>query len=224
MIAIILAAGKGERFNLNTPKQFAKINGKEIVKITVERMLKLNPEFIILPTLKDYVEKTESLFKEVNNIKIIEGGKTRAESVSKALKLIEEDDGIVLIHDSVRPFFPISSTMECIKAAERTGAATLAVPVRDTIAAADNHEIVSFLDRNKLWAIQTPQCFRTTLIKKAHELLEKDNFLPTDDTSLILRYKLSEVKIVEGKHYNIKITYPADLTFARIIMKGLISE
>ena len=224
MVAIVLAAGRGERFNSNVPKQLRKINGKEIVRISVERILKLNPRFIILTTLSDYLEKTQKLFEDVDSVKVIEGGKTRAESVSKALELIKETDEIVLIHDSARPFFPIENTKECIKAAKEFGSATLAVPVKDTIAVSNDHEIVSFPDRNKLWAIQTPQCFKAHLIKKAHELLKRENFTPTDDASLILRYNLSKVKIIEGKHFNIKITYPEDLEFARVIMKELMKR
>ncbi len=224
LTAIVLAAGKGERLGLNTPKQFIKINGKEMVKIAVERMFKLNPRIIILTTPKDYVERTRKLFEGVNSIKIIEGGKTRAESVLKALELVNEDDEVVLIHDGARPFFPVDKTLRCVRAAEEIGAATLAVPVKDTIAISSDNKIASFPDRSKLWALQTPQCFKAALIKKAHELLKKDNFLPTDDTSLILRYNLSEVKIVEGEHYNIKVTYPVDLAFASVIMEELVNE
>jgi len=224
LTAIILAAGKGERLSLNIPKQFIKINGKEMVRIAVERMLKLSPKDIILTTPKKYIERTKKLFEGVDKIIIVEGGRTRAESVSRALELVDEDNDVVLIHDGARPFFPIDKTVECIKAAEEYGAATLAVPVKDTIAMSSDHNIVSFPDRNKLWAVQTPQCFKPSIIKKAHELLKKDNFLPTDDTSLIIRYNLSEIKIITGDYYNIKITYPSDLLFAEVIAKKFIDK
>ncbi len=221
MVAIVVAGGIGKRMGKPIPKQFLKINGKEILKITVERISQLRPSLIIVTAPRGFIEKTKELLKGFS-VKVVEGGTTRQESVFKALKNTPSEEKIVLIHDGVRPFFPIDKTLECLEKAREIGAATLALPVKETIAVVQNGKIESIPERSILWTVQTPQCFKKSLILKAHEFASSEGFSNApDDTFLILKYSLSQVGIVEGSEYNIKITHELDLEVARILSPKL---
>ena len=124
---------------------------------------------------------------------------------------------LYLVHDAARPFINSEQIHELVAAAEQNGASILAVPVKDTVKKAKDKKVVETVERSSLWAIQTPQAFRMSLLRKAHEKASEENFLGTDDSSLVERLG-KDVIIVEGNYDNIKLTTPEDLFFAKTII------
>ena len=154
--------------------------------------------------------------KDVN---LIAGGPQRQDSVYNALKSIEADEGIVIVHDGVRPFVRQDHLSACIKGAMELGACILGIPAFDTIKKVNpKNEIIKTHQRDMLWLAQTPQVFEVNLIKKAHEKAKQEGFAGTDDASLVERLG-AVVKIIPGSRHNIKITNTEDLNLARAIMK-----
>jgi len=218
-LAIILAGGSGKRLKGEIPKQFLKLSGKLIIEHTIEKFEKherINE--IIIVTNADYYEKTieiieKNSYKKVK--KVLKGGRTRQESSYIGLSSSEGFDN-VLIHDAVRPFVSKEIIDEILNALETYQAVDVAVPSPDTIIKINNQNFIEEIpDRKYLRRGQTPQGFRFELIKKVHELAIKDNFLnATDDCGLVLKYKVSDVFVVNGSDFNIKITYPIDIHIA----------
>lgn len=216
--AIILASGTGTRCQNNLPKQFLKIGDKTILEHTLDIFeTNNNIDGIILVITAQYKQKAANLTKSYKKIiKITEGGETRKVSSYIGVNSIEEDNANVLIHDCARPLLSQKVLNECIEALKRHDAIVTAIPSSDTIIEIENREVINIPDRAKLMRVQTPQCFRLSLIKKAHELSLNDNDF-TDDCGLVLKYNLAKVHIVEGDINNIKITYPQDIKFAQYL-------
>ena len=143
------------------------------------------------------------------------GGERRQDSVRQGLKELRRCDWVV-VHDGARPFLTLDLIRDGLEAARETGAATAAVPVKDTIKLADDNQMVrETLERQRLWAVQTPQVFRFDIITKAHAQTTAD---VTDDATLIERLGYN-VKIYLGSYENIKITTPQDLASAEVMVK-----
>lgn len=220
--AIIPAAGAGTRIKSDIKKQYLELDDKPILAHTLQAIVQteLIDEIVIVVALDDKrycIEKVIKPYNFLTHINLTEGGKTRQESVFNGLKSVSKDCDIVLIHDGVRPFVERELIENLLKAAEQFGAATAAVPVKDTIKVVDETGfVVNTPSRETLWAIQTPQTFRCEIIKKAHQKAQ-NKIKATDDAALVekLGYK---VKIVRGSYRNIKITTPEDLEFARFIV------
>jgi 2-C-methyl-D-erythritol 4-phosphate cytidylyltransferase len=128
-----------------------------------------------------------------------------------------DDVGIVLVHDGARPFISHKKIEDLVHKAQETGAATLAVPVKDTIKRVVNGVVVETVERSTLWSVQTPQAFIPSLVIDAHHQANKENYIGTDDASLIERIG-NPVSIVLGDYTNIKLTTPEDLLLAKAIM------
>lgn len=156
-------------------------------------------------------------FKKV--AEIIPGGKERQDSVMAGIAAMGNNGDMVIVHDGVRPFVTREIIEKVVRSANKFGAATAAVPVKDTIKQAFSGFVTKTLKREKLWAIQTPQAFRCDIIKKAHRLAKKQGFVGTDDSILVERlgYK---VALVKGSYENIKITTPEDLVLGKAILKN----
>jgi 2-C-methyl-D-erythritol 4-phosphate cytidylyltransferase len=215
--AVILASGSGNRFNSDIPKQFYKIKNKTILEYSIEAFENnKNIDFIIVVSNPNFMDLTKEIIDKNNYkkvIKLIEGGKTRQESSFNGVFAIEEDEAKVLIHDAVRPFISDEIINDCINSLKEYDAINVAIPCSDTIVEVDEDNVVKkVLNRNSLRRCQTPQCFDLNIIKKAHMLARKDNFSSaTDDCSLILKYNLSAIYIVNGSEKNVKITYKSDI-------------
>lgn len=217
-IAIILASGKGSRYNNDIPKQFVKIAGKTILEHTVEIFEKaddIDEIFIVItPEYRHFAE--EILIKNNYNkvSKILNGGETRKDSSCIGINAVKENEANVIIHDCARPFLSQKIIKDCIKALEKYDAVDVAISSADTIIKVDENNIICDIpNRAELRRGQTPQCFKLSIIKKAHEL-SKNDFNFTDDCGLIVKYNLGEVYVVEGDVENIKITYPSDIFMA----------
>lgn len=224
-IALILASGTGSRCNLGIPKQFAKINNKTILEYTVDAFEthELIDE-IYLVTSKEFLEKVKELTKNYKKVKkVIQGGETRKDSSYNGISAIKDNEANILIHDGVRPLISKEIISNCIKELEGKQAVCVAIDSTDTIYEInDNNTIKTIPQRKYLKRAQTPQCFKLSLIKKAHELANDDsNCKVTDDCGLIQHYNLSDIYLTQGDENNIKITYKEDLDFVKKQLKLL---
>ncbi|MBE7710052.1 MAG: 2-C-methyl-D-erythritol 4-phosphate cytidylyltransferase [Cyanobacteria bacterium SIG32] len=215
--AIILASGSGSRYGSDIPKQFIKIAGKTILEHTVEIFEKSNViDDIIIVITPEYRHVAENIllknsYKKVSHL--LNGGETRKDSSFIGINSIEEAEANVLIHDCARPFLTQTIIDNCVEALEKYSAIDVAIPATDTVIEVDNKIISKIPNRSKLMRGQTPQCFKLSLIKKAHELAKNDqNF--TDDCGLVIKYNLADVFVVNGDTENIKVTYPSDIFMA----------
>jgi 2-C-methyl-D-erythritol 4-phosphate cytidylyltransferase len=220
---IVPAAGQGKRMGAGKNKQFLNIGSKPLILQTIQAFAQ--DEWcnqIILVGNEQELGELENLIESSGLIKpiiIIAGGKERQQSVYHGIKMVEDHEKIVLIHDGARPFITREIIHEVVQKANDNGAATVAVPVKDTIKKV-NHEVVEeTLERSGLWAVQTPQAFRLSIVKTAHQKAEEMGFLGTDDASLV-EYIGQSVHIVQGSYFNIKITTPEDLILAEAIIKS----
>jgi 2-C-methyl-D-erythritol 4-phosphate cytidylyltransferase len=222
--AVIVAAGKGNRMSGSVRKQYIALDGVPILGRTLKKFdscAEIDRIIVVVPDEDlDFCQKEiltpAKLQKDVN---LLAGGSERQDSVYNALKIIEPDEGIVIIHDGVRPFVRQAHLVASIKCAAERGACILGIPAFDTVKKVNpKNEIIQTQKRDMLWLAQTPQVFKVKLIKEAHEKAKQEGFVGTDDASLVER--LGEaVKILPGSRSNIKITSPEDLKLAHAILK-----
>ena len=219
-VAVIIAAGgAGKRMGGKIPKQFLRVGTRPIIARTVlafDGIAAVRQIVVVVP--KGYAAQTRRLLKRAGPRKpilVIEGGRERQDSVRTGLDHVSGDPGIVLIHDAVRPFVTRRVIHDVIRDAARFGAAVVGVKVKDTIKKEGKTGFYeSTLPRHLLWAVQTPQGFKTHLIRKAHDQALRDRFTGTDDAMLVERLGF-RVRIVEGEYGNAKITTRDDLLSAR---------
>ncbi len=214
--AIILASGSSNRFGDKLPKQFAKINGKTILELSVEAFEKnKNITDIIVICNPDFLDLSKEILGEKFSkiIKIASGGKTRQQSSSIGVSYVKEDDANILIHDAARPFVTQKIINDCILALNEFDAAGAAIDSNDTIVQLNEEGFIEKIPpRASLRRIQTPQAFKASVIKKAHELAKSDkNITVTDDCGLVLHFKLAKIAVIQGDECNIKITRKEDL-------------
>jgi 2-C-methyl-D-erythritol 4-phosphate cytidylyltransferase len=226
MVAVVLGGGAGTRFGAARPKQLLTLAGKTLVEHCVaafasapgidEVLLVMGPGFT--------GEAAKLVGGQVSAV--IEGGVSRAGSVRNALAYLSaryapERTG-VLFHDAARPLVDQRVIADCVAALREHDAIGTAVPSADTIVVARDGIMSHVPPRETLLRCQTPQCFRLAVISKAHELAAKDPaFVATDDCGVVLRY-LPEVPVhvVAGSERNIKVTYPADLAIAEVLLRS----
>lgn len=219
--AVIVAGGVGSRMGADIPKQFIKINGKEIILYTIEKFLKCNIfKKIIIVCHPDYADMLNELTDKYNTdiLYITNGGATRMESVYIGISQVS-DCKYVLIHDAVRCCVDTEDILKICDEVKKCPCA-FGVKVKDTVKQADENNIIKkTVDRSDLWLIQTPQAFETELILKAHKKAAHDKIAVTDDCSVV-EYYGEKVRILEGKYENIKITTRSDIELAKIYLNG----
>ena len=209
--AIIVAGGTGTRMNSKVPKQFLIVDDEPIIVKTLRKFREAIPHISIIVVLPaDQLSRWKSLadqFPFINDIAIAEGGDTRTASVVSGLSRIN-GDGIVCIHDAVRPYVELSTISASIESAKKFGSGVAAVPLKDSIREIFSGKKSAARNRNNYVLVQTPQTFDVRKLKNAYSKIEKQNF--TDDAS-VYEYAGEEVYLVEGSYSNIKITTPDDL-------------
>ena len=215
--AIILASGSGSRYGNDIPKQFVKIAGKTILEHTVEIFEKaeqIDETIIVITPEYRHVAEEILLKNSYNKVsKLLNGGETRKDSSFIGISSIEDEEAHVVIHDCARPFLTQKIITDCVNALEKYDAVDVAIPSADTIIKVKENIIENIPERAYLRRGQTPQCFKLSVIKKAHELSASDsNF--TDDCGLVVKYGLGDVYVVDGDVENIKVTYPSDIFMA----------
>src|SRR5258706_6716975 len=222
-IAVILAAGSGERSGFDVPKQLMKLAGKPIVEHTISNFQNsASIDEIIIVTSANCISNIEDIvtnrgFTKVK--KIISGGKERYESSLAAINASEQDserfDIKLIFHDAVRPLVNDRIIRDVVQALDHYNAVDVVVPTTDTMISADHitNTIDSVPERKKLRNGQTPQGFAWKTIKLAYDLALKDsNFKTTDDCGVVFKYLPDEkVYLVTGESNNIKLTYEEDL-------------
>ncbi len=224
LYAIILASGKGTRFCGKHPKQFAKIAGKTVIERAIEVFEKsTHIDKIIVVITPEHRQAFQSILNRARYTKIdriVDGGETRKESASLALSHLVSNDDYVFIHDAARPFLSETIIDNCVKALKHADAVGVAIPSTDTLYEIDAQgKIIAIPDRRFMKRAQTPQCFKVSVIKKAH-VLSADDDTATDDCTLVVKHNLCPVFLVDGDNRNIKITVPEDIFRAREICKA----
>lgn len=204
----------------SSPKQFLRVGGVPVLVrtlVALGRSRVIGGIVVVAPPAG--VERTRRLLARhriPRVLAVVRGGRERQESVWLGLQAVPPTAEVVVVHDAVRPFITASLVRDVVGAAERFGAATCGVPVRETVKRAREGVVEATLDREGLWLVQTPQAFRRTLLWEAHEKARRDGFLGTDDAVLVERLG-APVKMVAGLPENLKITTPDDLARARVL-------
>lgn len=216
---IIAAAGQGKRMGAGINKQFILLNDKPILIHTLEKFQNKSwVNEIVLVVHPDEVDYVQKLLNDYNISvnEVVAGGKERQESIERGLSHIDSD--WVMVHDGARPFIRSSKLEELLAIVRIKEAVTLGVPVKDTIKVIDELGVIKYtLDRKSLWAIQTPQAFRLSVLNEAFQKAKESGFLGTDDSSLVERLGM-QVHVLEGDYENIKITTPEDIPIAKTIL------
>jgi 2-C-methyl-D-erythritol 4-phosphate cytidylyltransferase len=225
MTALVVAAGKGTRMGTSESKQYLEIGGMPILAHTL-LAFEQSPlvDAIVLVVGAGDVDRCLA-YREQYSIRklhaVVAGGAERQQSVQIGLAALPHDAEYVLIHDGVRPFVnaAIIERIDHALREQNKEALVVAVPVKDTIKTADSSTqvICETLPRERLWAIQTPQAFRVSVIVDAHERARIEQYIGTDDAVLVERTG-RPVHIVTGDYLNLKITTPDDLLLAESIL------
>lgn len=235
VVAVVLAAGFGTRFDPDNPKQLVSVGGKPIVCWSIEAFERCGRVSDIVVVVNPKVRSAvESLIDDMGYTKvrvIIDGGAERVDSTAAALDTLAAagipDDAKILIHDAVRPFVEQSSIEGSIDALDQFTAATVAYASTDTVLLTEDlgdvKVVKSVPDRPNTFRAQTPQSFRFATIRRAYELAASDpDFHPTDDTRVVVDYLPDEpVAIVSGSETNLKITTLEDVPTAEHIAEEI---
>ena len=217
--AVIVAGGKGLRMGASIPKQFLPVNGLPILMLTIKRFREYDGSLrIILVLPKEQHEYWNELCKNyhfTDAYAVVEGGETRFHSVRNGLAAIPDDtQGVVGIHDGVRPFPSVEVIRACYVTARTAKAVIPVVPVVETVRHIVAGGKTETVDRADYRLVQTPQTFDIQMLKQAYAQPYRDCF--TDDASVV-ESAGHEVTLIEGNRENIKITTPFDLRIARIL-------
>lgn len=214
---IVVAGGKGLRMGGEIPKQFFLLKDYPVIMHTIDKFTSAYKDIKVIVVLpENQVEYWKSLcekhqFKTIHQIAT--GGETRFHSVKSGLNLVKE--GIVAVHDAVRPLVSELTINRCFQEAEKSGNAIPVIPMNDSIRKVDG-KVSSHVNRESFKTVQTPQVFQTTLLKQAFQQGFQDSF--TDDASVIEAIGV-RVNLVPGNFENIKITRPIDLQMAEVFFK-----
>jgi 2-C-methyl-D-erythritol 4-phosphate cytidylyltransferase len=216
---IIVAGGKGLRMGSDIPKQFLPIGGKPVLMRTLERFREYSPALQIILVLpkaqQDYWHKLCKDYDFKVEYVLANGGETRFHSVQNGLTKIPDDaEGVVGVHDGVRPFPSIDVIRNCYETARTAKAVIPVIPVVETVRHLQGNTSVT-VPRNDYRLVQTPQTFDIQLLKAANKQPYNDGF--TDDASVVEAFGFN-ITLVEGNRENIKITTPYDLKIAEVLI------
>ena len=216
---IIVAGGKGLRMGSDVPKQFLPIGGKPVLMRTLERFREYSPTLQIILVLPKAQQDYWHQLCEDYNFKVeyvlANGGETRFHSVQNGLAKIPDDaEGVVGVHDGVRPFPSIDVIRNCYETARTAKAVIPVIPVVETVRHLQGNTSET-VPRNDYRLVQTPQTFNIQLLKAANKQPYYDGF--TDDASVVEAFGFN-ITLVEGNRENIKITTPYDLKIAEVLI------
>jgi 2-C-methyl-D-erythritol 4-phosphate cytidylyltransferase len=222
--ALIVAGGQGLRMQLDIRKQYLDIDGQPIISRTLQifdQCEEISDICLVIPESDHDYCRTRIIdpMNLVKPCKLVSGGAERQNSVYNGLLSLDlKPDDIVVIHDGVRPFVTDYHIRACIEGAVISGASILAIPLSDTLKLSDSDgNIKKTIDREMMWAAQTPQVFQFNLIKRAHELAFRNGVIATDD-SFLVEVLGGSVKIIPGSRKNIKITTREDIVLATSLL------
>lgn len=209
--AVILAAGKGSRTNLEYNKVFFTFkDGEKLLAKTIKPFLRDERCTQLIIVCGEFEKEiVEEIVPEDSRICYTYGGVTRQDSVYNGLKLVENE--YVMIHDGARCYVSSEEINRCVETLEKEDACLLMVPSIDTIKVVEDGYVKSTPVRSTLYYAQTPQCFKTELIKTCYQKGKEEGWQASDDTSLVERYSDVKVKVVIGEYANKKVTTKEDL-------------
>jgi len=215
---IIVAGGSGKRMGGELPKQFILLKERPVLMWTITNFVHYDAEINILIVLPEsQMERWQELCLEHGFLarhRVVRGGETRFHSVKNGLDALPETD-LVAIHDGVRPLVSHKTIQHCFEQAALTGAAIPVLPVNETLRMGTMNYSKT-IDRSTCFSVQTPQVFKTNLLKEAY--LQNWDASFTDDASVVEK-KGYRVTMVPGNQENIKITHPTDLILAEELLK-----
>lgn len=214
---IIVAGGKGLRMGSELPKQFLTIGRKPVLMRTIEAFYNFDKSIRIIVALSASYREHWSKLCEGYGFSIyhevVDGGETRFHSVKNGLELV--GDGLVAVHDAVRPFASVALLKSCFDAAKEFKAVIPVLEVTDSLREILDEKDSKIVDRSRFRLVQTPQVFDSVLLKNAYEVDFSESF--TDDASVVESYGYS-IHLVAGERTNIKITTPFDLDLSEVIL------
>ena len=222
---IIVAGGKGLRMGADIPKQFLPVGGKPVLMRTLERFREYAANLqiiLVLPkTQQDYWRELCQQYNFDVEYTLANGGETRFHSVQNGLALVPDDaEGVVGVHDGVRPFPSVEVIRNCYETARTAKAVIPVIPIVETVrhlVSESNVQRSITVPRGDYRLVQTPQTFDIQLLKAANRQPYNDGF--TDDASVVEAYGF-DITLVEGNRENIKITTPFDMTIAEALLNN----
>jgi len=209
-VALVVAAGRGERLGTAVPKAFAMLAGRPMVQWSIaalEEVAAIEEIVVALPPGADAPEGTIG----------VAGGTQRSHSVQAALAAARADDAVV-VHDAARPLLTAALVEECLAALAECDAAIAAAPVTDTIKECDGPRVIRTLERSRLWAVQTPQAFRREALERALDQPDEVVGAATDDAALVEAMG-GTVRLVRAPRENLKVTTPLDMRVAELLLR-----
>lgn len=216
--AIIVAGGSGSRMKSSIPKQFLLLSGKPVIMHTIEAFhsSRYKPEIIVVlhpETLGQWEELARAHQFNIP-VTIIKGGANRFDSVKNGLEKVPKDS-IVAVHDAVRPIISDALISRAFEEAREFGSAIPAIKTKDSIRQGTQESSIA-VNREEFYLVQTPQTFRSELLKHAYETPFEESF--TDDASVVEKSG-GQIRMIEGNSKNIKITFSEDLQLAEFLLK-----
>lgn len=215
---IIVAGGSGTRMGTNIPKQFLLLHQKPVLMHTIEVFFNYNKDIKIIVVLPESQIEYWQLLCCEHNFKIhhtvVKGGDTRFQSVKNGLSKVDASEGLVGIHDGVRPLVNIETIDKAFETASIHGTAIPVIKVNESLRKIDNYNS-EMVNREDYRLVQTPQCFQISIIKNAYNQEYKVEF--TDDASVV-ESSGKKIYLTDGNLENIKITSPIDLKIAELLI------
>jgi 2-C-methyl-D-erythritol 4-phosphate cytidylyltransferase len=220
---IIPASGKGLRSGHPIPKQYLKVQGKELIAYTIEifQLSKYVNSIVVAcdPLYFPLIQRIKKKNNFSKIINIVEGGRERQHSVFNALSSLYADkNDLVIVHDAARPLLPASVLSNAIKHAKKNGNALTCIKAKDTLMKGDD-TVKLYLKRDDVFYVQTPQIFRFADLMEAMQSAKKKKFIGTDESMLVKRLG-KKVHIVEGSSLNFKVTTNSDLELFKLLVKN----
>jgi 2-C-methyl-D-erythritol 4-phosphate cytidylyltransferase len=211
-VALVVAAGRGERLGTERPKAFVMLGGRPMLQWSLDALHAVDAVRRIVVALPPGVHAPAGTLG-------VPGGAERSQSVRAALRAAGDDDDVVLVHDAARPLVTAQLVQDCLHAlaTHDCDAAIAAARVTDTIKESDGDEVVRTLDRANLWAVQTPQVFDRAALERALSRDDAELAAATDDASLVERDG-GTVRVVSAPRENLKVTTPFDLRLAELLL------
>jgi 2-C-methyl-D-erythritol 4-phosphate cytidylyltransferase len=219
-VALVLAAGRGERLGASLPKAFVPLAGRPLLLHALDALDAVEELERLLPVIPaDALERYRQAVAGAPRrlAAPVVGGRERQDSVRAGLAALPVGTELALVHDAARPLVRPDAVRRVVAAARATGAAILAVPARDTIKRVAGGRVVGTPPRAECWAAQTPQVFRVEILREALAKAEADGVVGTDDSQLVEALGV-EVRVVPGDPDNLKVTGPEDLALAERLL------
>ncbi len=218
--AVLLAAGRSTRMGAQERKPFLELCGESVLSRCLRVFASCEAVDELVVVCADADRERASELSRPFGAQVVVGGAERTDSVRLGVGEVSPEARVILVHDAARPLVRAEQIEEVARVAADRGAALLAVPVRDTIKTSrEGLQVSGTLDRELLWAAQTPQGFDAQRLRRVLARAHRDQFTPTDDAALFERYE-GPVTLVEGDADNIKLTVPADLVLGEAILRA----